>query len=168
MRDQDYYFLIPLGLHFRPVSLYSASMFRYILSILAVLTALNAFGDDAGKISPSLARDSRFFEMRTYHAAPGKLEALHARFRDFTNALFVKHGIQIVGFWVPMNKDGQYENTLVYLLAFPNRKAHDKAWKDFTADSQWQAVKSYSEANGKLVEQVDSVFMTATDYSPIK
>ena len=147
-------------------------MMRCLISIIAVVTALNAFADDAAKTapsSPSLAKDSRFFEMRTYHAAPGKLEALHARFRDFTNKLFAKHGMEIVGYWVPMNKEGQYENTLVYILAFPSREARDKAWKDFTDDLEWHAVKLETEKNGPLLAgKAESIFMTATDYSPIK
>ncbi len=106
--------------------------------------------------------------MRTYHAAPGKLEALHARFRDHTNKLFIKHGMELVGYWVPMNKDGHYENTLVYILAYPNREAREKSWKEFQADPDWKTAREASEVDGKLVEKVDSVFMTATDYSPIK
>ncbi len=146
-------------------------MIRYLFSIIAAVAALSAFADDqtpTSPASPSLAKDSRLFEMRTYHAAPGKLEALHARFRDFTNKLFVKHGMQMVGYWVPMNKEGQYDNTLVYILAFPSREAREKAWKEFTDDLEWHAVKAETEKNGRLVEKVDSVFMTATDYSPIK
>jgi uncharacterized protein (DUF1330 family) len=143
-------------------------MIRYILSIITVFAALNILADDAATTSPSLAKDSRLFEMRTYHAAPGKLEALHARFRDHTNKIFTKHGMDLVGYWVPMNKEGQYENTLVYIIAFPSRAAHDKAWKDFSADPEWQAAKTASEKNGALVVKVDSVFMTATDYSPVK
>jgi hypothetical protein len=150
-------------------------MIRYLFSFIVAVAALNAFADDTAKTSPaspsspSLAKDSRFFEMRTYHAAPGKLEALHARFRDFTNKLFVKHGMEMVGYWVPMNKEGQYENTLVYLLAFPSREARDKAWKDFTADLEWHAVKAETEKNGPLLAgKPESFFMTATDYSPIK
>jgi hypothetical protein len=146
-------------------------MMRYLISIIAAVAALNAFADDTATnspSSPSLAKDSRFFEMRTYHAAPGKLEALHARFRDATNKLFAKHGMTMVGYWVPMNKEGQYENTLVYILAFPNREAHDKAWKEFAADPEWKAVKADSEKDGKLVDKVESSFMTATDYSAIK
>jgi len=149
-------------------------MIRYLFSIIAVVAALNVFADDAPTIYPpppssaSLAKDSRFFEMRTYHAAPGKLEALHSRFRDFTNKLFTKHGMTMVGYWVPMNKEGQYENTLVYVLAFPSREAHDKSWKEFSEDPEWKAAKADSEKSGKLVEKVDSVYMTATDYSPIK
>ena len=150
-------------------------MIRYLLSIIAVVAALTAFADDTAKTSPSspsspsLAKDSRFFEMRIYHAAPGKLEALHARFRDFTNKLFVKHGMQTVGYWVPTNVEGPYANTLVYILAFPSREARDKAWKDFTDDLEWHAVKTETEKNGPLLAgKPESIFMTATDYSPIK
>jgi len=116
----------------------------------------------------SLAPDSRAFELRTYTAAPGKLEALHARFRNHTNALFVKHGMKIVGFWVPSDKDKGADNTLVYMLEFPDRAAREKAWEAFRADPEWIAARDASEANGKLVDKVDSVMLTATDYSPMK
>jgi NIPSNAP protein len=116
----------------------------------------------------SLAPDSRSFELRTYTAAPGKLEALHARFRDHTNVLFAKHGMTIVGFWVPNDKDKGADNTLVYVLAFPSRAARDKAWDDFRKDPVWIAARDASEVNGKLVDKVESVMLTATDYSPMK
>jgi hypothetical protein len=103
------------------------------------------------------------FEMRTYFAAPGKLDDLNARFRDHTTKLFEKHGIQNVGYWTPAdNKD----NKLVYILAFPSKEAHDSSWKEFGADPEWKKVVKESEANGKLVTKVESVFMHATDYSP--
>jgi NIPSNAP len=116
----------------------------------------------------SLAPDSRCFEMRTYTAAPGKLEALHARFRDHTNKLFVKHGMTLVGYWVPRDKDKGADNTLVYVLAYPDCAARDKSWQAFVADPDWKAVRDASEVNGKLLDKIDSVLMTATDYSPIK
>jgi hypothetical protein len=108
------------------------------------------------------------FELRTYTTLPGKLEALNARFRDHTNALFVKHGMKIIGFWVPSDKDRGADNTLVYLLEFPDRAAREKSWEDFRKDPQWIAARDASEANGKIVEKVDSLLLTATDYSPMK
>ena len=69
--------------------------------------------------------DTRCFEMRTYYAAPGKLDALNARFRDHTCKLFEKHGMVNIGYWVPMTNT---ENKLVYLLAYPNREAREKSW----------------------------------------
>ncbi|PYQ51686.1 MAG: NIPSNAP family protein [Acidobacteria bacterium] len=116
----------------------------------------------------SLASDSRCFELRTYTAAPGKLEALHARFRDHTTALFQKHGMTVVGYWVPRDKDKGADNTLVYMLAYPDCAAREKAWQAFRADPDWVRARDASEAAGKLVEKTDSVLMTATDYSPMK
>ena len=93
---------------------------------------------------------------------------MHARFRNHTNALFVKHGMKIVGFWVPSDKDKGGENTLVYLLAYPDRAAREKSWEEFRKDPAWIAARDASEANGKLVDKVDSLMLTATDYSPMK
>jgi hypothetical protein len=82
--------------------------------------------------------------------------------------LFKKHGMEVVGFWGPTDKDKGSENTLVYILAFPSRVAREKAWGDFRSDPEWQAVAKESEKNGKLTEKIDSVVMMATDYSPLK
>jgi hypothetical protein len=60
------------------------------------------------------------------------------------------------------------KDTLVYILAFPDKEARAKAFKDFGNDPDWKKAQAESEANGKLVKKVESVFMTPTDYSPIK
>lgn len=103
------------------------------------------------------------FELRTYHAAEGKLDALQARFRDHTVTLFAKHGITNVAYWTPLENSGQ---TLVYLLAYPDRAAREASWKAFLADPDWQAAKAASEKDGKLVAKVESLFLHRTDYSP--
>jgi hypothetical protein len=118
--------------------------------------------------SPSLVKDSRCYEIRTYTAASGKLEELHARFRNHTLKIFKKHGMEVVGFWGPTDKEKGSENTLIYILAFPTREARDNAWKNFRADAEWQAAFKESEKNGKLAEKVESVIMLSTDYSPHK
>jgi hypothetical protein len=74
----------------------------------------------------------------------------------------------LVGYWVPSDPDKGAGNTLVYLLSFPDRAARDKAWKDFGSDPAWTAVRDASEVNGKLAEKVESLLLTATDYSPMK
>ncbi len=111
--------------------------------------------------------DTRVFEMRTYYAAPGKMEALHKRFREHTNKLFVKHGMTLIGFWSPTDPK-EAEQKMVYILAFPSREAAEKSWKEFREDPEWKTAKDASEKDGKLVDKVDSVFLKATDYSPIK
>ena len=107
--------------------------------------------------------DPRVFEMRTYWAAPHKLDALHARFRDHTMKIFEKHGMTNVGYWVPLENP---DRKLIYFLAYPSRDAREKAWKAFIADPEWKRVQSESEVDGKLVDKVESRFLQATDYSP--
>jgi len=146
---------------------------RILLASLAAVIPAAASAQDPPRPptsapSPSLAKDSRCFELRTYHAAPGKLEELHARFRNHTMKLFKKHGLEVVGFWGPTDKEQGSENTLVYLLAFPSRPARDQAFRAFGADPEWQKVRSDSEKNGRLVEKVDSVILMATDYAPTR
>jgi hypothetical protein len=114
--------------------------------------------------SPSVAPNGRVFELRTYYCHPGRLEALNKRFREHTNALFVKHGMQLVGYWMPIDKP----DVLVYVLGFPSRDAAIKSWNDFRADADWNAARTASEADGPIVQKVESVFMSPTDYSPIK
>jgi hypothetical protein len=118
----------------------------------------------------SVAKDSRVFEMRTYYAAPGKLENLQARFRNHTLALFEKHGMTNIGYWVPVDeKTGQPSgNTLVYILAFPSLEARQKSWDSFRNDPAWNTVRTESEKNGKILDKIESVFLKATDYSKIK
>jgi hypothetical protein len=111
--------------------------------------------------------DTRVFEMRTYYAAPGKMDALHARFRDHTCKLFIKHGMTLIGFWSPTDpKEAQQK--MVYILAFPSKEAAEKSWKAFQNDPDWKAAKAASEKDGKLVDNVESVFLNPTDYSPVK
>jgi hypothetical protein len=132
---------------------------------LCATAVLRAAGES--KSSPNAGGSGRFFEMRTYTAAPGKLDALNARFREHTNRLFEKHGITIIGFWTPVEGD-KAQNTLVYILAYPSKEAREKSWKEFQGDPDWQAARKESERDGKLVDHVESVFLRATDYSPIK
>lgn len=108
------------------------------------------------------------YELRTYHAYPGKLEDLHKRFRDHTIEIFGRHDMKVVGFWAPTDVKTGSENTLIYVLEFPSREAATASWKAFRDDPEWQKVSKASEANGKLVEKVDSVFMKSTDYAPKK
>ncbi len=113
--------------------------------------------------TPKPAADTRLFEMRTYYAMPGKLDALNARFRNHTVKLFAKHGMTNIGYWVPVDNT---DNKLVYLLAFPSREARDKAFAEFGADPEWQTAAKESEKDGKLVDHIESLFLSPADYVP--
>jgi hypothetical protein len=108
--------------------------------------------------------DARVYEMRVYYAAPGKLDALNARFRDHTAKLFARHGITNVAYFVPAGENK--ENKLVYFLSYPSKEAREKSWKEFGADPDWKKARAESEKDGKLVTKVETKFLAPTDYSP--
>ena len=110
---------------------------------------------------------NRLFELRTYHAAPGKLDALQARFANHTLSLFAKHGLTVVGFWVARDANGQPGNDLVYLLAFPDSEAREQSWEAFRVDPDWLKARTESEADGPLLNSLESVLLDPTSYSPM-
>ena len=111
--------------------------------------------------SKNVAKDSRCFELRTYIVdSPGTLDLLHSRFREHTMALLKKHGIEVVGFWQPTDRP----SALIYLTVYKDRQARDKAWDAFNADPEWAEVRKKINVS----PNVESIFMSATDYSPMK
>lgn len=107
------------------------------------------------------------YELRIYTTVPGKLPALLARFRDHTITLFEKHGMEDLGYWVPSDPP-RCQDTLYYILRHKSREAAVTAWEAFRADPAWQRVKKESEAGGKIVEKIESLFLTAADFSKLK
>jgi hypothetical protein len=139
-------------------------------------TLLQALPAAATLLSPSLwatrsndaaatQTSAGIYELRVYHAAPGKLSDLLARFRDHTIKLFDQHGMKNVAYWTPLDEP-EKSNTLIYILYHPSREAAATNWKSFQDDPNWKSVRDKSEANGKLVEKIDSTFMALTDFSP--
>ena len=133
---------------------------------LAVLTA-RASADDSPASATDVQPAGKVYELRVYHTNPGKLDALHARFRDHTCRLSKKHGIELVGFWTP-TQGAEAKDTLYYIVAFPSAEAQKKAWQEFRADPEWIKAKADSEKEGVLVKKVDSTNLRATDYSPLR
>ena len=105
------------------------------------------------------------YELRIYHVVPGKIENLVARFRDHTMKLFADHGIKSVAYWTALDEPVK-SSTFFYILEHPSREAASANWKAFQDDPEWKSVKARSEENGKLVEKIDSTFLTLTDFSP--
>lgn len=110
--------------------------------------------------------EERVFELRTYTTLPGRLDALHKRFREHTNTIFVKHGMSLIGYWTPTEAP-KSENTLVYMLAYPSMAAREASWKAFREDPDWMKAREESEKDGKIVDKVEAVFLSPTDFSPM-
>jgi hypothetical protein len=119
------------------------------------------------QVQEARAAANRVYEMRTYYTLPGRLPALQARFRDHTTKIFEKHGMKNVGYWVPQDAP-KSENTLIYIISHESREAAKASWDAFRKDPDWQKAQKASEADGKIVEKLESVYMNSTDYSPIK
>lgn len=115
-------------------------------------------------LTEAVTKDSpAFFELRTYYAAEGKLEALLSRFRDHTQSLFAKQGMTNIGYWVPVeNKD----NKLVYILGYKSKEHREKAWKAFLDDPDWKKAFKASRKNGALVDSIKNIFLHKTPFSP--
>ncbi len=133
------------------------------LPFLAVLALIFA------AVAPSRADEdtSRVFEIRTYTTAEGKLQDLQRRFREHTLKLFERHGMVNIAYWTPQDAEVA-SNTLIYVLAHKSRQAAAQSWAAFNADPEWKQVRAASEANGKIVVKVESTFVQATDFSPMK
>ena len=142
---------------------------RYLVAILGLVVF--GLGYAAGQFSAfesvAQAQSERIFEMRTYTAHPGRLDALNARFRDHTTRIFDRHGMTNVGYWTPQEAPLS-ENTLVYILGHDDRDAAQASWDAFRGDPEWSQVAEESQRDGRIVESVDVLWLEATDYSKIK
>jgi NIPSNAP len=107
----------------------------------------------------------RLYELRTYTALPGRLPALHARFKDHTMKLFEKHGMKNGMYWVPTDEKLK-DNTLIYVVSHASEEAAKKSWDEFIKDPAWIAARDASEKDGKIVAKAERVYMRATEYSP--
>jgi hypothetical protein len=112
------------------------------------------------------ADSNRVFELRVYHAVPGKLPALESRFRDTASKLLAKHDLKAVGYWVPEDAPAS-DNTFIYILAHPSREEAKKNWDAMFADPAFQEMVKSEQAE-KLVDKVDVTYMRPTDFSAMK
>jgi hypothetical protein len=139
----------------------------FAIIALSIIATVALFGAATRHLPAAAPEKQRVFEIRTYTCEPGKLPDLLQRFREHTTKLFEKHGMTNVGYWVPTDEP-RSQNTLIYILAHAGRAAADQSWKDFRADPDWIRAKEASEAKGKFVTKVESVFANSTDFSAIK
>ena len=138
-------------------------MYKMIVSLsLGILLTTGAFaGPNPGK--PAAKPSTKLYEIRIYHPTPGKYAEIVDRFRQYTTKLFAKHGMENIGYWTPTDSSRQ---ELTYILAYPSREARAASWQAFGSDPDWKAVVAKTEANGKLVDHVDQIFMMESELSP--
>ncbi len=147
---------------------------KLVLSLLFVAVFVSGFilGRADNQLAGTAAQaqsqaQGRVFELRTYTSHEGKLQDVVNRFRDHTRTYFDRQGMTSIGYWTPQDAPAS-QNTLIYIIAHPSRDAAKKNWDAFRADPDWQKARDASEANGKIVAKINSVFLTPTSYSGIK
>ena len=142
---------------------------RYVAAAATILIFVAGFvvGSVFDTTATVNAQGGKVFELRTYTAPEGKLPNLQARFRDHTMRIFENHGIENVGYWVPQDAPAS-DNTLIYIIAHDSRQAAEDSWAAFRADPEWERVSRESQVDGRIVSNVESVFMESTDYSPLQ
>ena len=100
------------------------------------------------------------YEIRVYEAHEGKSDAMKARFKTEVVKRFPNHGIELLGVF----ESESDASRLTYLTRFKSEEDRTKAWAAFGADPEWVKVRTEMAVN----VQVDNVFMSATDYGPLK
>ncbi len=137
---------------------------KYVLILAFMLTSVlqSAMAQMAGM--PPAGKSTRLYEIRIYHPTPGKYAAIVDRFRQYTTKIFASHGMENIGYWTPTDTA---DHRLIYILSYPSLEARTASWKAFGDDPNWKAVVAKTEANGKLVDHVDQIFMTESDISPV-
>lgn len=123
--------------------------------------------DFSPKIKASKADTDRTFEMRTYTAVPNKLPNVLDRFRNYTLKLFKKHGMDNIAYFTTIPKDGS-QPKLLYFLAHKSEAAGKASFDAFRLDPKWLQVKEASEKESKIVEKVESIYMSPTSFSTIR
>ena len=124
----------------------------------------------AATVNQAGTASNHVFELRIYHAVPGKLPALESRFRDTTSNLLAKHDLKVVGYWVAEDaaaSENALSNTFVFLVAHTSREGAKASWDAMWVDPGFRELVK-SEKADKLVEKVDATYMRPTDFSPIK
>ncbi len=109
--------------------------------------------------------NTRVYELRVYHAVPGKVPALESRFRD-ASKLLAQHDLQVVGYWVS-DDHRAFDNSFIWIVAHHSREEAKKNWDAFHADPAFQEYVK-SEKADKLIEKVDATFMHPTDFSQLR
>lgn len=106
-----------------------------------------------------------FYELRVYKAMPGKRDALAARFASRTAAIYARHGITNVGYWIPQQSDPELgidaDNIFIYMRGYPSREERDKRLTAAHDDPEFSEVVTQQERNPdtKLIEKVHNIDM---------
>ena len=125
------------------------------------------------KVSGKLLKpDPRFlsgpvYELRIYSANEGRFGNLIQRFREHTDTIFKKHGLEPVGYWTPNEGPAKKRRRFIYILKHQSRYAAYRNWVNFSNDKDWERVLDQPKFQNLLALKPVSIFLEATDYSKL-
>ena len=105
-----------------------------------------------------------FYELRVYTAQPGKRDALAARFASRTAAIYARHGITNVGYWIPQQSDPELgisaEDTFIYMRGYPSKAERDKRLQAAHDDPEFAEVVTKQERSpDRLIVKAHNIDM---------
>lgn len=114
------------------------------------------------------ANKKRIFELRRYESASE--EAGKKKIKMFNDvgeiAIFKRVGLTPVFFGETLI--GEMRPNLTYMLTFDDMAEHDKNWKAFGGDPEWNRIKAIPEyEDAKIVSRITRTFLDPTSFSQI-
>ena len=106
------------------------------------------------------------YELRVYHAVPGRLPDLLKRFDTITLKIWERHKIKQAGFWTVLA--GESNQALYYLLQWDSLADRETKWNAFQADPEWLSARAKTEESGPIVASITNQFLTPTSFSSVK
>jgi hypothetical protein len=106
-----------------------------------------------------------FYELRIYKAQPGRRDALAARFASRTAAIYARHGITNVGYFIPLETDKELgidaDDTFIYIRGYPSRDERDKRLKAARDDAEFGEVvlKQERDPDARLIVKAHNIDM---------
>lgn len=112
-------------------------------------------------------KKTRIFELRRYespteYAGKKKIEMFN---QGNEISIFKRLGFNPVFYSETLI--GTYRPNLVYMITFDDIAAHDKLWKAFGADAEWNKLKSMPEYPDAIVSRITSTMLVPTGYSQV-
>ena len=106
------------------------------------------------------------YELRVYHAVPGRLPDLLKRFDTITLKIWERHQIKQAGFWTVLV--GESNQALYYLLQWESLADREKKWAGFQTDQEWISARAETEKDGAIVANIASSLLQPTPFSAVK
>jgi hypothetical protein len=103
------------------------------------------------------------FELRTYHAIPGKLPDLQRLLQTVINTVYQEYGITQIGVWIADSE--RDDNTIRCMLRWQSLADRETRWSRLEHDRFFIAAQKEAES---MISNIENTFLTPTEYSKLQ